>query len=315
MKIIKKLCIVFALSSIVIVCLFFSIVSGESTFDDTYQSVIQRKYTHLKETNEKKIIIVGGSSAGFGIDASYLEEKTGYKVVNMRLHAGFGNLFNTEIIKSNVNKGDIVILAYEYNLNKDCFKSLGNIELITTGIDSNLSIYQQLPFRTYKEILGNMINYAKKKYTYSPTSSGVYSSQAFDKNGNMTFVRNKFVLENYKANIDYYGQITQNDLQSTDENLDYLRDFKKWIQNKEALVYFSAPPVLNQAIDVIENDLNNYKACLEMSGIKFISNPNDYIFDEEYMYDTIYHCNSKGERKRSELLYKDLKSYLSIKKE
>lgn len=315
MKIIKKLCIVFALSSIVIVCLFFSIVSGESTFDDTYQSVIQRKYTHLKETNEKKIIIVGGSSAGFGIDALYLEEKTGYKVVNMGLHAGFGNLFNTEIIKSNVNKGDIVILAYEYNLNKDCFKYLGDIELITTGIDSNLSIYQELPFRTYKEILGNMINYTKKKYTYSPTSSGVYSSQAFDKNGNMTFVRNKSVIENYKANIDYYGQITQNNLQSTDENLDYLRDFKKWIHNKEALVYFSAPPVLNQAIDVTENDLNNYKARLEMSGIKFISNPNDYIFDEEYMYDTIYHCNSKGERKRTELLYKDLKSYLSIKKE
>lgn len=310
MKIIKKLCIVFALSCIVIVGMFFSVVSGKPTFEDTYQSVIQRKYEHLKGTNEKKIIIVGGSSAGFGIDASYLEEKTGHKVVNMGLYAGFGNLFNTEIIKENINKGDIVILAYEYTLNEDCFESLGDIDAITTGVDNKLEIYKMLPLKTYKIILGNIINYAKKKYTYIPSSSGVYSSQSFDGKGNMIYKREKCVMENYKDNINIYGQVTKDKLKITKDNLNYLKELKKWIERKGASIYFSVPAVLKEAVLPNTSEFNYYKIKIEEAGIDFISDPEEYLFDSQYMYDTIYHCNSKGERKRTELLYKDLKPYL-----
>lgn len=89
-------------------------VQKKDVFDSSYQNVIVDKYRALENTNERKIIMVSGSSSSFGLDQNMLEMETGYKVVNLGLHAGFGHLFYSELAKENINPGDIVLLGYEY---------------------------------------------------------------------------------------------------------------------------------------------------------------------------------------------------------
>lgn len=312
MKIILKLITVVCISLCLIVALFCSITSGPKTFDNTYQSVIQRKYDLLKNTNNRKIIIVGGSSAGFGINSDLLEKETKYKVVNMGLHAGFGNLFNTEIAKANINQGDIIVLAYEYSLNNDSFEKLGDIDLIMSGIDNYLEMYKMVPILNQKEIYGNIFNYAVKKYTYNRDSNegSVYSSFAFDKKGNMTYKRDSFVIDDYENKKDVYGFVDMKNQSITSNNIQYLKKFKKYIEKKKAKVYLSVPPIYKSAISGTDKEFQNYVSQMELTGIKCISNPKDYIFSKKYMYDTIYHCNSKGEQKRTKLLANDLQKYL-----
>ena len=184
LQLIRKMILIIVLS-LLFVALLFYLITHEAKFQQTYQSVIQRKYDHLMNTDERKIIIVGGSSTAFGIDAEYLEKMTGLKVVNLGLHAGFGNLFNTEIMKGNINSGDIVLLGYEYTLYTDCFEKLGDVNLIQQAIDNRIDMYSIIPVRNYPDVVGNIFQFAKSKYQGDYNVSGTYSSFSFDENGNM----------------------------------------------------------------------------------------------------------------------------------
>lgn len=86
----------------------------KGVFKTSYQSIIVDKYRILQQTDSPKIIVIAGSSSAFGLDQELLEEETGYRVVNLGLHAGFGHLFYSELAKENIQQGDIVLLGYEY---------------------------------------------------------------------------------------------------------------------------------------------------------------------------------------------------------
>ena len=217
---------IFALCTCLCIVIFGYLIIKDSKYFDTYQSVIQRKYDLLINTDEPKIIIVAGSSAGFGIDADYLENMTGYRVVNLGLHAGFGNLFNTEIMKKNVNNGDIIILAYEYTLYEDCFENLGDIQLILSGIDNRIDMYSIFSIKNYPQIIGHLFTaFPKDKFRRTTNASGVYSSSSFDTKGNMILDRK----ETFSLLPDQYEIITDNSLKITDANEKYLIKLKEYI--------------------------------------------------------------------------------------
>lgn len=88
----------------------------------------------------------------------------------------------------------------------------------------------------------------------------------------------------------------------------YLLDFKKYIEDRDASVYFIAPPVLEDSIVCNYDEFDKLKALEEkIIGIPYISNPTDYIFPAELMSNAVYHCNSTGEKVRTELLISDLR--------
>ena len=94
-----KYCIACILSTFLFfegICLGILLLPSEK-YADSYQATIQDKFELLKNTDEPKIIFIAGSSGAFGLDAEALEEVSGYKVVNLGLHAGFGFLFITEL--------------------------------------------------------------------------------------------------------------------------------------------------------------------------------------------------------------------------
>lgn len=294
---------------ILLLMICYAVLNTESKFAPTYQSVIQRKYDKLINTKDKKIVIVGGSNAGFGIDSVLLEEITGYPVVNMGLHAGFGSLYNTEIAKRHVNKDDILILAYEYGIKSENFESLGDINLIMAAMDGRLDMYKEIPLKNMPEILGNVFKFAKyKRNTNSnPKPTDVYGSASFDEMGNMTYKRNKCYIVDYDKRINTYGAVYGNDILPENDEYKYLKDLNKYITKRGASVYLTSAVLLDDAYHGTEQELLDYAKELEKrTGIKFISNPNDYLFPIEYMYDTIYHCNDMGEKERTRLLAEDL---------
>lgn len=280
----------------------------QDVFQSSYQCVIQNKYSNLVRETNPKIIIVGGSSAGFGINEKLLSKKTGYPVVNLGLHAGFGSLFNTEIAKANIRDGDIVLLGYEYYWWKEnSFKNLG-VDLVMSGIDDKIEMYKVIPLRNWIEIIGYLPDYYKKKVLFEP-AEGIYSRSSFDENGYMTLQR-EFSLQNYEEDIDYYGTVDLDGVRISQNAIQYLKNFKKYVEGKGGKVYFIAPPLFEKAKKSDDHSFRDVAIQVEEKiGIPYISDPIDYIFSEEYIFDTIYHCSSKGEIKRTELLISDLEKY------
>lgn len=301
----------YIISTIICTALLFAIIfwsivcCTKNVFDTNYCSVIQNKYDYLINSNEPKIIILSGSSSAFGLNQKMLEDATGYKVANMGLHAGFGYLFPTELAKANINEGDIVLLGYEIGWNEENgFEDFGT-DLIMAGIDDNVTMYKHMPIYTWKNIIGYLLTYASKKNS-NISAGGVYSSSAFDlSTGQMIYDRPDSIVYDPQK----HGNCTINGSSISEPSIKYLKELKKYIESRNANVYFIAYPILEDSISNEDRDaLVSLKLLEEKEiGIKYISNPTEYLMPANYMYDTIYHCNTEGETYRTKLLIEDLK--------
>lgn len=276
----------------------------KGVFKTSYQSIIVDKYRILQQTDSPKIIVISGSSSAFGLDQELLEEETGYRVVNLGLHAGFGHLFYSELAKENIQQGDIVLLGYEYGW-QNGFNDLGQ-DLIMTGIDDNIDMYKHIPISHWKDFVGYIFKYAEIKNSYTG-ASGIYSREAFDaESAQMTMDRQYEMGDPY--NSDVYGVIDITGVQISDNTVEYLSKYKEYVESRGANAYFISPPVLKRAIVCDYKEFLSLKQQeIELIGIPYISNPEDYFFEDELMSNSIYHCSTEGEKIRTELLIEDLK--------
>ena len=289
-------------------CIIFGIIKyPKGVFHQSYQSLIQDKYELLLNTNDPKIIFVAGSSGTFGLDQKMLEEASGYKVVNLGVHAGFGPIFFSEISKANINEGDIVLLAYEYNWYPDDGFDMVGTELIMTGIDDDIELYKYIPARKWPSFLGYIFTYATMKNYYQPPT-GIYSREAFDEETTQLVMQRDEKMD-YEAMKDKFEVIDLHDAVISDRSIKYLKEYKKYVEDRGAKVYFVAPPLIKNAVICSDEAFRLFaKQEEEKIGIPYISDPSDYLYPEELMYDALYHCNSEGEKVRTGMLIEDLKN-------
>lgn len=299
--------------AVLIMISFFVVITTypKGVFHDSYQSVIVDKYRRLQKIDDPKIIIVAGSSAAFGINQDMMEDETGYKVVNLGLQAGFGNLFPSELSKENINEGDIVLLAYEYDWVND-FHSMAQ-DLIMSGIDENIDMYKHIPIDHWKDFVGYLFKYAEKKKNYEGSDkNGIYKRSSFDQNTTQMIAHREYTLENPEILPMMRDQkLDLSNVSISDETKTYLRKYKKYVEDRGARVYFVSPPVLKKAVICDYKEFENLKNQEEEQiGIMYITDALDYLYDKEYMADTIYHCNNEGEYIRTKQLVRDLKKIL-----
>lgn len=302
---VKYLVTIALLTALIFECIVIGIIKCPGgVFYPSYQNVIVDKYRILQNTNEPKIIVVSGSSSSFGLDQKMLEEETGYKVANMGLHAGFGQLFYSELAKENIKKGDIVLFGYEYGWEHG-FKMLGQ-DLIMSGIDDQLDMYKHIPVSHWRDFVGYIFKYAATKESYEG-ASGIYSREAFDsETGQMTMER-EYEMD-YPNNVDLYGKVDLGDVEIDEDVVEYLKEYKQLIEKKGASAYFIAPPVLKQAIVCSYDKFDELKQLEEEKiGIPFISDPEEYFYEDKLMSNALYHCSTEGEKIRTKMLIDDLK--------
>lgn len=299
----------FVITTLVFTVLLFStLVIGilkypADVFHSSYQSMIQDKYRILMETESPKIIVVAGSSTAFGLDQEMLEEACeGYRVVDLGVHAGFGHLFYSELAKANINQGDIVLLGYEYGWQSSI--AINGVDLIMSGIDGDLEMYTKIPIKEWPKFIGYLFAHAENKNLYED-ATGIYSREAFDsETGRMTMAR-EAAME-YDPSI--FGTFNLTNVAIADDVVDYLTEFKEYVEERGASVYFIAPPVVKDAVLNDDSEFFKLKELEEeLIGIPYISDPTAYLFPCEWMSDAMYHCNSEGEKIRTKLLIEDLR--------
>lgn len=74
----------------------------------------QRKIQIATQITKRKIIIISGSSASFGISAKQIESTLGIPTVNLGVHAGLGSDYILSKAKDILKPNDIVLAAFEY---------------------------------------------------------------------------------------------------------------------------------------------------------------------------------------------------------
>lgn len=322
MKLLKNILCVMFFMFLFIFIFIYSIYKKGPVFsynhqEGGYSAALLRKYDYLLSLKDrKKIIVIGGSGVAFGLEGDMIKKETGYEVVNFGLHAGMGQRIMLEMSKAGINEGDIIILAFEleYLVQSKYYLDAVGVDLILQGMDNRVSLYRYFPLKAYAQVF-NYIPIHYKKYVREfkienagKTGVGIYDLAIFDKRGYMTYPRIDF-LETFSE-----GQVRINFSEEISLHPNFIKtikDYKRFVEKKGAKIYFAMPPVVDLSIaneKTKEILISAPVKVEEQTGIPFISkNPLEYIFPKELMFDTTYHCNTKGAEYRSILLIKDLR--------
>ena len=107
-------------------------------FEMTFLGEFDNKVERLQNTDGPKVILVGGSSVAFGVDAELLEQTLGMPVINFGLYATLGTKTMLDYSKSGIDEGDIIVIAPE--MNAQTFSLYFNAEAMWQAVDGHFSL-------------------------------------------------------------------------------------------------------------------------------------------------------------------------------
>lgn len=284
-------------------------------YDDTFVGELGEKYDRLNSIDKDKIIVVGGSSVAFGLDSALMEEHLGMEVVNFGLYANLGTKIMMDLSRTNINNGDIIILAPE--MNAQTLSLYFNSETTMQALDGNMKMLFGIDSENYESLIGASWKFTCDKLSYlftgkRPMNEGAYKKENFNKYGDniydrpyneMTGIQNTITL-NFKTN---YNDSIHSDFE---QYIEYVNEYVAYAESKGATVYFSFCPMNYAAMskkNTEESIRNFYKALCYDLDCKVISNVYDYIFEEGYFFDSEFHLNNAGVTLRTVQLIDDIK--------
>ena len=249
---------------------------------------------NIRESNGEKIIFVGGSNLGFGLNSKRIQDSLDIKTFNFGVHGGLGIKKPIEDISPYLNPTDIVIFSPEY-ANFELMKHEGDRYVVDfyNGFGTS-SIYDIETFRHYimhiKTILRDIM-YGQKGYNIN------YYNENGDIVGHYKLQNKPVLFENDKNNI----------------TVDKLEELKSFIESKlNRTAYYIIPPVTHNHRFTIDKEIALNEDLLRVFKKKYPLSISSMTFGKENFYDSEYHLNYEGQKLRTNIMLEFLKT---IKKE
>ncbi|GAB2520360.1 hypothetical protein GCM10027085_07820 [Spirosoma aerophilum] len=213
----------------------------------------------------------------------------------MGLHAGLGLNFILNESLPSIRSGDIVVLSLEY------FLEDGNKKLMAQLADVNpesvsrmgLSILDRL------RLLVSQLQLCCSSAFYKligKVNDPIYYREGFDEFGDL-----KTHFNQPKPTFPSGSVIFSNT--NYDEGLLAINEFIDRAKAKGATVYFTYPAFQRSTYNL------NKEKLLELSKqyahtlkCPIIGSMQDFVLDDKYIFDTVYHLDSTGVQKRTEIL-------------
>lgn len=282
-------------------------------YSESFLAGLGLKYDLIKNAASPKIVLIGGSSAAFGVDTDLLEEQLpGYDVVNFGLYATLGTKLMLDLSEDYISEGDIVIVAPE--LDEQTFSLYFNAQSVWQAAESDPSILRGVAWDNIGDMLGGYWKYLSGKLsaanTNAPAPAGVYSLSSIDENGEISYPREgNTMLLGYDPNM----IIDLGDNLIDAEFIDYLNDYAAMCERNGASCYFSFSPTNRAALaegTTDEGILAFYDTLDRALDFEIISNINDCLYDAGYFYDTNFHLGDAGVTAHSATLIRDIRRIL-----
>jgi len=288
--------LVFALPIITVGTVVFA---APSRFDETFLGEFEKKVDRLYETEGEKIVVIGGSSLAFGLDAKLLSETLGKPVINFGLYATLGTKVMMDYAKDAIGEGDIVVIAPE--MDAQTWSLYFNVEATWQALDGNFHDFRHLDSDNYAAMLGGFWKFASSKAKYflqdiNIEGLGIYRASSFDDHG---FIRNNRDKD-YNIMVggfDPNQKIDFNTDMISAEFVDYVNEFTDHAESRGAKVYLTACPINENALspELELEDIEAYVAYLnEVFDCEVLGDPNYMIYPAGYFYDSNFHLNSAG---------------------
>ncbi len=286
--------------------------SGKS-YEQTYYAGLSIQYDRLNSINEQKIVVVGGSNVAFGLDTELLERWTGKKVVNFGLYGSLGVKVMIDLSKTNLNRGDIVVLTPE--LSNESYSLYFGAESVLKSTEGRFDILSKIAFDNYDDVLAGSFAYLNAKLGYKKNDEtialeqeDIYKKSSFNEYGDVAKgLRTANVMSSG------YLDFAPFSIDVGDEFVNYVNDYVNWCSLRGVKVYFSFAPCNQRALESVYSSeqwqsmlQELYSALSKRLNCPIISDPASYVYDYRYFYDTNFHLNDSGVVLRTVQLAKDV---------
>ena len=291
-------------------------------YGETYYAVLAKMHRRLESAEGKKIVVVGGSNVAFGLNGALLERLLAqqgydYTVCPFGLYAAVGTGAMLDLSRDDLGEGDIVVLAMEPT--SETMSEYFGASAFWKCTEDASEMLLELDKTRQAALFGNYVPYLQERLEIEgsgilPTASGVYGAASFDERCDLVYDR--------PGNAMNLGWDTSAavDLEGVSISPAFARQVAEYCaaaERRGARVVLSFSPVnrsaltdgREEAVAVFFENCNNAFAC------PVISDPNDYILDSGWFYDSNFHLNTAGAEVRTTLLAEDLLTYLGYYRE
>lgn len=313
----KRICLILSLILLLPGILLAYGSSLPSYYSDTYYAQLSAQYEKLANTTGRKIIILGGSNVAFGVDSRTLEtalEDYGYDytVCNFGLYAAVGTSAMLSLSEDFLGEGDIVVLAIEPG--SQTFSTYFGATAMLKCAEDNPEMLLHLNKQQKSNVVGNYVEYLQERAVIAksqvfPKGEGAYTRASFNENGDMIYDR--------PGNLMPLGYDTAMPIDLTavtfeDAFVRQVNDYIRQARRKGAEVVMSFSPMNRGALtDASEETVYGYFTALQKAfPCTMISDPNRYIMDSGWFYDSNFHLNTAGMAVRTHQLGCDLLNFL-----
>lgn len=318
--------------------LFYTIVNAPPRWGaNSGLAALIDKHERLEHLHQPKMILVGGSNVSTGLDSETIQKSLNYPVVNMGLGASLGLSYMAAEVKQSIKQGDIVVVSPEYDFflkttKVECNAQVnGSTDLINLvqvypeaikwvgpvylnspthlfGGLEDLVRFVNLKIAFYKKIVAEPASFKQQK-----TLSAMLEPQ------NTIFTQRK----NYNLYGDFVGHLTlpppgipdtgilnYQRLQFNNEAIDVLNSLNSACLKQQAQMLLVPPPIPRKFYDRKKEAVNQiFRRWNSVKNVDKLGTPERYTFEMTDMFDTPYHLNAVGRRRRTVLLIEDLEAW------
>lgn len=282
-------------------------------YGETFLGELPHKVDLLRQTDGKRIVVIGGSGVAFGQYSDLLEgELEGYSVVNFGMYAGLGTTVMLDLAQDCLRSGDIVIFSPEQSA--QTLSTYFNAGSMWQAADGRFDLLTGLSNEDLGSMAGQLPYFAGDKFRYfrdgtAPDPQGIYRRSAFNGYGDISDPQRSqnTMTGGFDPNmmIDFSPELPR-------DFLDRVNAFAADCREEGIRFFYRFCPM--NALAVTETgwqQVDRYDAYLqEVLDCEFLGTPRDAILDARWFYDTNFHLNSAGAVVNTAALAAQLKAAL-----
>ncbi|HIP13594.1 MAG TPA: hypothetical protein EYG73_12875 [Arcobacter sp.] len=321
---------------IVYMSIFFYQLGAPLKSEYWIQHSYQYKDYKAKSLDSKKIIIISGSNSLFGINSKTIQEKIGYPVINLAVHAGLDIDFLYYKLQQNISQGDIVVMPLEFGQysRSEKFSKWFYNGMMTWGIDYLKSL-------SYKDFLKFILNSEPsrilegsiKQFESNSTNSKVLSEKEVIDSLNKLWEGDGVKWRGYSyKSLNKLGDINADKSVVYNENLNYLsgsiqvskhflniyNKINSLVKDNNGTLFLTYPVTIkNTKFDLSKKEsqkrIKNLELSLNKHNIDIYCNAALFNLERVYFFNTHYHPNKYGALIRSENLAECLNDVINGK--
>jgi hypothetical protein len=251
--------------------------------------------TLARNKYQKKIVLFGGSSIGWGLSASEIEKSTGLKTINLGHHAGFGLTDFQNFVMSNISEKDIIIFSPEWHF------FFNPTDYDTATLDN----------------LASNIEYGIMTKNVHHFLTGLFSKIEMDFKPNIDSINSPYRYDCINENGDVISHCGMSprgprrySLSNTTWNYEKFLNTFNFITRKNTVLLF--PPTQLDFYKRYESQLSYLQYFLKNQDIQLVNNISENLYNDSSFFDAEYHLTCENRTKRTNAIILFIKNRFQL---